>query len=175
MRLTMVLLLLLAVPAICAAEIYKWVDDRGQVGYVDDLGKVPKKYRDNAVTTEKQEQAVEVVEKTTTGPAPRKEADKKSEPAETSAKDKEKPLFDGKDGATWKREFARQKQEIKTLEDHAVNIKERMAEGNKISRGEYLTLQNTQRDLDVRIAKAKKKLDTMTEAADRADLPAEFR
>jgi hypothetical protein len=171
----MALLLLVAAPTLCSAEIYKWVDDRGQVGYADDLGKVPKKYRNSAVTTDKQEQAVEIVEKATPGPAPRKDLEKKSEPADSKSKDKEKPLFDGKDGDSWRKDFARQKQEIKTLEDHAVSIKERLADGSKLSRGEFLTLQNTQRDLDVRIAKARKKLDALTEAADRAELPAEFR
>ena len=174
MRPTMTLLLLLAAPALCSAEIYKWVDERGQVGYADDLGKVPKKFRNSAVTTEKQEQAVEIVEKTTPAPAPRKDLEKKGE-TDSKSKDKDKPLFDGKDGEAWRKDFARQKQEIKTLEDHAVSIKERMADGSKISRGEFLTLQNTQRDLEVRIAKAKKKLDTLTEAADRAEVPAEFR
>jgi hypothetical protein len=50
-----------------------------------------------------------------------------------------------------------------------------MADGSKISRGEFLSLQNTQRDLDVRIEKAKKKLDALNEAADNAGVPAEFR
>lgn len=174
MRPTIGLLLLLAAPALCSAEIYKWVDDRGQVGYVDDLGKVPKKYRDSAVTTEKQEQAVEIVEKVTPA-VTRKEGEKKSETADGKGKDKEKPLFDGKDGETWRKDFSRQKQEIKGLEDHLASIRERMADSSKLSRGEYLTLQNTQRDLDVRIAKARKKLDALTEAADRAEVPAEFR
>jgi hypothetical protein len=50
-----------------------------------------------------------------------------------------------------------------------------MADGSKISRGEYLTLQATQRDLEVRIAKAKQKLEAMNDDASKAELPAEFR
>ncbi len=175
-RLIMVSLLLHAVPAICATtDIYKWVDEKGQVGYADDLGKVPKKYRDKAFMTEKQEQAVEVIEKSVPENPARKEGEKKDKTPADKEKNKGKALFEGKEGAAWKQDFAGQKYEIKSLEQHAVEIKERMTDGSKISRGEYLTLQNTQRDLDVRIAKAKKKLDAMNEAADKAELPADFR
>lgn len=175
MRYFLITLLLLATPAVCAAEIYRWVDDKGQVGYVDDFGKIPKKYRDQATVVEKQEQAVEIVEKSEPEKAPKKGAETKSEAADTAAKDKAKPLFGGKTGDAWKQEFARQKHEVKSLEDQAAGIKERLADSSKMSRGEYLTLQNTQRDLEVRIDKAKKKLDAINTAADKAELPAEFR
>jgi len=64
---------------------------------------------------------------------------------------------------------------VKSLEEQSEGIKERMADGSKVSRGEYLTLQNTQRDLEVRIEKARKKLDALNAAADKAEVPAEFR
>ena len=73
-------LLLLAVPALCSAEIYKWVDEKGQTGYSDDLGKVPEKYRDNAVIAEKEEQAVEIIEKSEPEKSPKKGAEGKEEP-----------------------------------------------------------------------------------------------
>lgn len=178
MRYLLVALLLIAVPAICATNgnIYKWVDEKGQSGYADDLGKVPERYRDNAVLIEKQDQqAVEIIEKYT----PEKTVPKagESRDATPAAKEvpKEKKLYGGKDGAAWKLDFARQRHEVKSLEEHLATNKERMADGNKLSRGEYLSLQNTQRDLEVRIAKAKKKLDAITEAADQAAVPAEFR
>jgi hypothetical protein len=170
----MVTLFLLAVPALCAAEIYKWVDEKGQTGYSDDLGRVPKKYRDNAVVTEKQEQAVEIIEKIEPEKSPNKGADGKAG-SDSKGKDKEKPVFDGKSGDAWKQDFARQKHEVKSLEDQAAGITERMTDPGKISRGEYVTLQNTQRDLDVRIGKAKKKLDALNDAAEKAGVPAEFR
>ena len=175
MRYFIVTLLLLAAPAICPAEIYKWVDEKGQVGFADDLGKVPKKYRDAAVITEKQEQAVEIVEKSEPEKGARKGTDTKADAPDDKGKEKAKPLYGGKDGETWKQEFARQKSTIKSLEEQAVGIRERMADGSKISRGEYLTLQATQRDLEVRIAKAKQKLEAMNDDASKAELPAEFR
>jgi len=174
MRHFMVTLLLLAVPVLCSAEIYKWVDEKGRIGYSDDLGRVPKKYRDNAVVTERQEQAVEIIEKTEPEKSPGKGAEGKGE-SDSKGKDKDKPVFDGKSGDVWKQDFARQKHEVKSLEDQAVGIKERMADTGKISRGEYVTLQNTQRDLDVRIEKAKQKLDALNDAAEKAGVPAELR
>lgn len=174
MRNFIVTLLLFAVPAFCSAEIYKWVDEKGQTGFSDDLGKVPKKYRDNAVVTEKQEQPVEIIEKSEPEKGSKKGAEGKGE-SDNKGKDKNKPTFDGKTGEAWKQDIARQKYEVKSLEDQGAGIKERLADGSKISRGEYLTLQNTQRDLDVRIGKAKKKLDALLEAAEKAGVPGEFR
>ncbi len=179
MRYFIVTLLLLAVPCVCSAEIYKWVDEKGQTGFSDDLGKVPMKYRDRADVTEKQEQGVEIIDKGEVDKSPKKGGDLKGEaPAgkgKEKEKEKEKPLFDGKSGEAWKQDFARQKYEVKSLEDQSGGLKERMADAAKITRGEYVTLQNTQRDLEVRIAKSKKKLDALNEAADKAEVPAEFR
>jgi len=174
MRHFIVTLLLLAVPVLCSAEIYKWVNEKGQTGYSDDLGKVPKKYRDKAVVVEKEAQAVEIIEKSEPEKSPKKGAEGKSD-ADNAGKGKEKPLFDGTPGEVWKQDFARQKHEVKSLEDQAAGIKERMADGSKISRGEYVTLENTLRDYEVRIGKAKKKLDALNAAAEKAGVPAEFR
>jgi uncharacterized protein DUF4124 len=177
----LIIALLLAIPAVCSAEIYKWVDEKGQTGYADDLGKVPKKYRDKAATTEKQEQPVEIIEKSEPDKSSKKGGEVKGDAAgekvkgKEKEKDKGKPLFDGKSGEEWKQDFARLKYDVKSLEDQSAGIKERMADAGKISRGEYLSLQNTQRDLAVRIAKAKKKLDSLNEAAEAAGVPAEFR
>lgn len=171
----MILLLLLAIPALCTGEIYKWVDDKGRVGFSDDMGKVPAKYRDKVITSEKQDQGVEVIEKTEPGKAPRKGGDNKTAVADDKVKNKEKALYDGKSGEAWKQDFSRQKNEIKSLEDQSTGLKERMAEGGKITRGEYLALQNTQRDVEVRLTKAKKKLESLTQAADKAEVPTDFR
>jgi hypothetical protein len=171
--------LLMALPVICSAEIYKWVDEKGHTGFADDLGKVPKKYRDKAITTDKQEQPVEVIDKGEVEKTPKKGGEAKEETAgdkgKSKGKDKDKELFGGKSGEDWKRDLTRQKNEVKTLEEQSAGIKERMADGSKISRGEFLSLQNTQRDLEVRIEKAKKKLDALNDAADNAGVPAEFR
>lgn len=173
----MIVSLLLLLPVLCSAEIYKWVDDKGQTGYSDDLGKVPKKYRDQATVTEKQEQAVEVIEKSGGDKGAKKGPEGKVEQpvADDKGKEKPKPTFGGKSGDAWKQEFGRLKYEVKSLEEQAAGIKERMTDGSKVSRGEFLTLQSTARDLDVRIGKAKKKLETLTEAADQAEVPAEYR
>ena len=172
------LAVLLATPLICSAETYKWVDEKGQSGYADDLGKVPKKYRDKAVVTEKQDQAVEIIEKSEPEKSPRKGGEVKagqSVGGDDKSKGKDKPLYDGKDGAAWKLDFARLKHEVKSLEEQSTGLKERMADAGKISRGEYLTLQNTQRDLDVRIGKARKKLEALNDAAEKAGVPGELR
>lgn len=179
MKRIILLPLLLAIPAICSAEIYKWVDEKGQMGFADDLGKVPKKYREKAQPAEKVEQPVEIVEKAEQEKKGAKTGSAKQEqPAaqeEKAAPAKSKPLYAGKSGEAWKRDFERQKFEITSLEEQAAGIKQRMANPEKVSRGEYLSLQNTSRDLESRIANAQKKLQSLNDAADAAELPSEFR
>ena len=180
MKRMVLVLALLALPAVCVAEIYQWVDDRGQIGFAEDLGKVPAKYRKKATLLNGQEPAVEIIDKTEAEKAPRKGGDARSDQAASGeerakAKTKEKPLYDGKDGETWRRDFSRQKYEVKALEEQSAANKSRIANPGKMSRGEFLSLQNTQRDLEYRISLAQKKLDALSDAADRADVPAEFR
>ena len=178
MRHFLLVLVLLAVPALCSAEVYKWVDEKGGAGYSDDLSKVPDKYRNNAIAVENGEQAVEILENSepVIGNKKEKEVIKEQErDVKGQEKGKEKRTYDGKAGEVWKQDFARQKHQVKSLEEQTTGLKERMASGSKMSRSEYLTLQNTQRDLDVRLGKAKEKLDALNEAADKAEVPAEFR
>ncbi len=39
------LMILLLTPSVILAEIYKWINDDGSVGFTDDLSMVPEKYR----------------------------------------------------------------------------------------------------------------------------------
>ena len=43
----LMLIVILSLPAVSAAEFYKYVDKDGNIFYVDDLGKVPQEYRPN--------------------------------------------------------------------------------------------------------------------------------
>jgi len=182
MRRVALVLALLAMPAMSNAEFYQWVDEKGNIGYAEDLGKVPAKYRKKATPLGGQEPAVEVIDKGEASKEPSKEPSKEMETQKRqSTADEQKPkgkdvtLYAGKDAETWKRDFARQKFDIKSLEDQAAGIRERMANPGKMSRGEYLTLQNTARDLDVRISAAQRKLQLLNEAADAAEVPADLR
>jgi hypothetical protein len=180
MKRMVLVLVLLALPAVCVAEIYQWVDDKGEIGFAEDLGKVPAKYRKKATLLNGQESAVEIIDKTEAEKSPRKGGDARSDQSATGdekpkSKAKEKSLYDGKDGETWRRDFSRLKYDVKALEEQSAANKERMANPGKMSRGEYLSLQNTQRDLEYRISLAQKKLDALNDAADRADVPGEFR
>jgi hypothetical protein len=176
MKRIVLMLALLALPTVCSAQIYQWVDDNGQVNFSDDMGNIPAKYRKKAVQLDRQEEAVEISEKVEPDKEPRKGAEKKAPvAADDKGVAKEKPLYGGKDGETWKREFARQKFELKSLTDQAAGFRERMANPGKISRGEYLSLQHSLRDAEYRIAASQQKLDALNAAADQADLPAEFR
>jgi len=178
MRHLLLMVVLIAVPTLCSAEVYKWVDGKRLTGYSDDLSNVPEKYRNNALVGENGEQKVEVDESSEPVNGAKKENEVKKEleiGVKGQKKGEEKRTYDGKPGEAWKQDFARQKYQVKSLEEQATGIQERMTDGSKMSRGEYLTLQNTLRDLNVRIGKAKGKLDALNETADKAEVPQEFR
>jgi hypothetical protein len=170
-------LVLMVFPATCFGEIYKWIDDKGVINFSDELGKVPKLYRDKAVVEDAMQSPVEVSEKVVGSGAQTNEGAKEVRPkaAEDKTKAKQKPLFGNKAGEAWKQDFDQLKWDIKGLEEQMAGIKERMATPEKMSRGEYVTLQNTVKDLDFRINKARQKLDALSDAANRVELPAEFR
>lgn len=169
---------LLAMPVVCLAEVYKWVDEKGAIGFADDLGNVPKKYRGKALPADQFEAPSQVVDEVAVDkPLQKKDSAPKAQTAVPADKGKEiaEPLFDGRSGTAWKKDFERQKYEITNLEAQAAGMKDRMANPGKVSRGEYLMLQNSVRDFDSRISVARKKLEALQEAADRVDLPADFR
>ena len=42
---SIVFMISLLTPSVILAEIYKWINDDGSVGFTDDISKVPEKYR----------------------------------------------------------------------------------------------------------------------------------
>ncbi len=163
----------LAVPA--QAAIYKWVDHRGTVYFTEDLGKVPPSFRKKVqVINGEGEQAVEVIESAAPeGKKPRKDAAPK-EDGQTTKADK-KISYGGKNEDSWRNEFGRLKDELRTNEEYLAETRKRKDDTANLSRRDYLSLQQTEKDVVSRIDSIKRKLQSLTEAADKAGVPKEFR
>ncbi|TWJ17068.1 DUF4124 domain-containing protein [Geobacter argillaceus] len=164
----------LAVPV--QAAIYKWVDQRGTVYFTEDLGKVPPAFRKKAqVINGEGEPAVEVIESAAPeGKKPRKDAAPK-EDGQTTKTDKKKPSYGGKDEDSWRNEFGRLKDELRTNEEYLAETRKRKEDTANLSRRDYLSLQQTEKDVVSRIDSIKRKLQSLTEKADKAGVPKELR
>jgi len=167
--------LCLAMPA--QAAIYKWVDQKGTVFFADDLGKVPAAYRKKAkVVNGEGEQAVEVTETPEqTGKKPAKVGTAPEEGKAAGKSDKKKATYGDKDEATWRKEFARLKDELRATEEYLADVRKRKESTANLSRRDYLSLQQSEKDAVSRVESLKQKLQTLTESADKAGVPKDLR
>ena len=169
------LLVMVSLAAPVQAAIYKWVDHQGTVHFAEDLGKVPPAFRKKAqVVDGEPAQAVEVTETAPTeGKKSRKDAPPK-EDGQTTKADK-KVSYGGKDADSWRNEFGRLKDELRTNEEYLTETRKRKDDTANLSRRDYLSLQQTEKDVTSRIDSIRRKLQGLTEAADKAGVPKELR
>jgi hypothetical protein len=178
--LVFITLAIFVVPAF--AETYTWVDDQGTVNFAEDLGKVPKKYRKKARIVGDEEPQPAEAEEGKSKPVVRQPSDSSSGEASQgrnesvpAAKQGIMAVYGGKDAATWKYEFAAARANLKAAEDQLVDNRNRLKDTSGMSRGEYLSIQNTIRSLEYSIQGQRKKLDALQKEAEAAGVPAELR
>lgn len=163
----LLVLLLLLYPLTAAAETYQWTDERGTVNFAEDLGKVPKKYRKKAKRLGAEEESA---------PAPKVVNGGEAEPARAKSDEgQQKKLYGGKDEAAWRRDFLQAEFNLKNAESDLATLKGRLADTSRMTRSEYLAIQNSIRYAEDRVQAQQKKLDQLRETADRLGVPPEFR
>ena len=160
------LLVMFAIPA--EALTYKWVDNEG-THYTEDLGNVPQKYRKKVKIVGEEEDV------TSPEPAAEQKDKAKGDASEQTNSPEKKKTYGGKSGETWKRDFAQVNADIKANEDQLSDLKDRMKDTSKMSRGEYLSIQAGINSVEARLQRLRGKRDSLTEEANRALVPAEFR
>ncbi|MBJ6799303.1 DUF4124 domain-containing protein [Geomonas propionica] len=161
----LLVLLLLLYPLTAVAEMYQWTDERGTVNFADDLGQVPKKFRKKARRLGAEDASPKVIEKGTAEPAK-----VKSEDAQGAKK-----LYGGKDEAAWRREFLQADFNLKNAQSDLATLKGRLSDTSRMSRTDYLSIQNSIKYAEDRVQAQQKKLDQLRESADRLNVPSEFR
>jgi hypothetical protein len=162
----LLVMLLLLYPISAVAVTYEWTDDRGTVNFTEDLGKVPKKYRKRAKVTGGDDTGAPQV---TESAEPAKAKPKADEP------DKAKKLYGGKEENVWRKDFLNLRLDLQHAESEASELRGRLSDTSKMSRSEYLALQNTLKHAENRVQQLQKKQDLLRESADRLGVPAEFR
>ena len=168
-------MLFFAVPVF--AVTYEWVDERGTVNFTEDLGNVPKKYRKkvkvlgadegNGPKVTEIEEGGKATPKGTEG-----KADAKDEP---SVKDgKKKPaIYGGKNETAWKNEYRKLSADVNASEEQLEQLNSRLSDPSKLSRAEYLSVQHTIKNTEMRRNDQRKKLDIFKESAEKAGVPTE--
>ncbi|MBU5636515.1 DUF4124 domain-containing protein [Geomonas sp. Red69] len=161
----LLVLLLLLYPLTAAAETYQWTDERGTVNFADDLGQVPKKYRKKARRLGEEEPGPRVIEGGAAEPA-------KAKPDGAQVG---KKLYGGKDEAAWRREFLQAESNLNNAQSDLATLKGRLADTSRMTRSEYLAIQNSIKYAEDRVQAQQKKLDQLRESADHAGVPPDFK
>lgn len=169
-------LLSLSVALPAQAAVYKWIDHRGTVHFADDLGKVPAAYRKKAqVVNGEGDQAVEVTETLGQGGKKPHKATAPTEDGQAGKPEKKKAVYGDKDEDGWHKEFVRLKDELRATEEYLADVRKRKADTAALSRRDYLSLQQSEKDGVSRLDGLKQKLQSLTESADKAGVPKSLR
>jgi hypothetical protein len=164
-KLLVLLLVLYATSA--AAVTYEWTDDRGTINFTEDLGKVPKKYRKKAKVLGAEESgAPQVIEEPVKGSGT-------GSGAAAGTKDaahKDKKAVPGKDDAALRTEFGAAKYQLQAIEKNMADLRGRLQDTTKMSRSEFLTLQNTLKQEEFRAQEQRKKLDQLRLNAEKSGI-----
>jgi hypothetical protein len=166
-------LVLFSLPA--DAATYRWEDEHGTMNYTEDPGTIPAQYRKKAT----------IVGSEDLPPAPEstegKEEQKPTKPMIPAAAkqevpaEKKKAVYGDKDADGWRREFYKLKQGIKGIDEQLGVKKAMIADPSKLTRLEYRSLEYEIKSLEAERSTLQKKLDDLSSAADRADVPADAR
>ena len=147
--------LLLLYPLSAIAQTYEWTDDAGTVNFTEDLGRVPKKYRKKVKVLGGDESgAPQVIENAEPTKGKTKEAGSLKEKKAPGAKDE-----------SLRGEFGNAKANLQATEQEIERLRTRLADTSKMSRTEYLGLQNSMKQYEFRAEDLKKKLDQLRENA----------
>ncbi|HOP41763.1 MAG TPA: DUF4124 domain-containing protein [Geobacteraceae bacterium] len=175
-----IVMLLGIVAGTACAETYSWEDSNGTIHFTEDISQVPKKYLKKVRVRGDMGVAVTpqpLVEQTAETSAPGDTASVGSSPVkeQAAAGEKKEELYGGKSGKSWKIDFDTLRAEIGAIDDQVAELNSRLDDTSKMSRIEYLSIQNTIKNLKFRRGDLEKKLAALNDQAARAGVPAQFR
>ena len=155
----LLVLLLLLYPLSASAVTYEWTDVAGTVNFTEDLGKVPKKYRKKAKVLGADDSGTPAVIENSE-PA-------KEKPKELVTPKEQKPLHP-KAEATFRNDYLNTRANLQASEQETTILRARLADTSKLSRSEYLSLQNSLKQNELRIEEQKRQLELIRDKADKA-------
>ncbi len=155
-------LFLLILPLPVSAEIYKWVDAKGTVNFTEDIGKVPPNYRNKVKIIDDVIVPVQVFEGNEDAKTKGK-SDNLHAAVEAGKIDKQK----AQELRTEAESILAQSKEMVT---RAAEYRQRLANKDKMSRGEYLSLLNSIKDYEFQAESLKKRYNEFRDKAGREGL-----
>jgi hypothetical protein len=170
------ILVLFALPVL--AVTYEWEDSQGTINFTEDPGSIPKQFRKKAKILGAEGEVASpetgaVKDEPKSGAQTRGKVDA---PEQAAGGNKvKKKMYGGKTADAWSKDFAQLNGNIKSEEDQLSELKDRIKDTSKMSRGEYLSIQMEINGSESRLKRLRGKLAALTEEADRADLPADLR
>lgn len=173
---SILVLLVFACAESSIAETYKWVDDKGTVNFADDLSQVPKKYR-------KKVRARGDIGPSAAGPVESAGEARTGKAGEAAAaavgaseeSGKKNILYGGKSGDAWRGEFSALKGDLGATDSQIAELNGRLSDTGNMSRTEYLSIQNSMKNLRYHRDEVSRKLDALNDAASRAGVPGQDR
>ena len=84
-------------------------------------------------------------------------------------------MYGGKDEKAWQKDFGKLKANLAAAEEQAGQLNGRLADTSKMSRSEYLAIQNTLKNTELRVQDLKAKLGELNDAANKAGVPSSAR
>ena len=158
----LLVVLLLLYPLSAIAQTYEWTDDAGTVNFTEDLGRVPKKYRKKVKVLGEESGAPQITESAEPAKGKTKEAGSLKVKKTPSAKEE-----------ILRNEYGNVKANLQSTEQEIERLRTRMADTSKMSRAEYLGLQNSMKQYEFRSEDLKKKLDQLRESAEKSGVSLE--
>ncbi|RII27711.1 MAG: DUF4124 domain-containing protein [Geobacter sp.] len=170
-RLLVVLLVLSALPAY--AVTYKWVDRKGTISFTEDLGNVPPEYRKKVIILDADvPTGPEITEIDESEGKPKATGTESGKEQGAAAGEAKKPaMYGGKDEKAWQKDFGKLKADLAAAEEQAGQLNGRLADSGKMSRSEYLAIQNTLKNTELKVQDLKAKLSDLDAAANKAGVP----
>lgn len=176
----MLLVVFVLTAGISAAEMYKWVDDKGTINFTEDYSKIPKKYRKKVkIKRDSGDVASEAV--TASGDELKKEragngSDATTESSATVKKDeKKKNVYGGRNEDEWKADFRKLNENINSAQAQIDERRARLNNPDNLSRGRYRGIEMEIKDLEEKKAQLQGKLSELDESAAKAGVPYEVR
>lgn len=177
-RIVSVLAMILFLSPPVMAETYTWTDKNGTVNFSDDYSNVPKQYRKKVLRHGDMDHA-------TPAPAHTGPGDGQRQPVPPSVPETAKidaagtysgnGLYDGRKAEAWQQEFRTRETEVKQLENQLVQLEELIKKPAGISQERMQGLPQEFRETQKRYNEALKVYNDLNAAANKAQLPAEFR
>ena len=158
------------------AETYTWTDNSGTVNFSDDYSSVPKKYRKTVRKLGDMDATPAPADAGKRGEAqPARPLTSRTGAHDAPGEKSDGGLYGGKKAETWQQEFKAREADYKQLENQLLQLEELIKKPVGVSMERIQGLPQEFKDTQKRYKEALKAYNDLNDAANKAELPAEYR